>query len=278
MIGGAEDVARGLLRGKRALITGGGNGMGQASAMLFADHGAAVGVLDLRADLAEEVAASIRAAGGSAVAVQADVTNEQDVQRAVAAVADALGGLNLLVNCAGVTNRLVPLEAMSLDRWDQTMSVNLRSQVLMCRAAFPWLAREGGAVINIASSAGVTSYPFAADYATSKAGVIMLTRQLASEWGPHGIRVNAISPGSIDTGFGRGEGRNRPALDPALRARRERSVPLGRLGQAEDVARVVLFLASSLAGYVSGANIMVDGGQMQMLVSATSEEVGTTQR
>ena len=276
MIGSVEQLSRGLLRGRCAMITGGGNGMGHASARLFANHGAAVGVVDLHAELAEEVADEIRRQGGRAVAVCADVSDEAEVRQAVETVAANLGGLHVLVNCAGVTNRLVSLDAMSLERWDQTMNVNLRSQVLTCRAAFPWLSREGGAIINISSAAGVTGYPGAADYATSKAGVIMLTRQLASEWGRYGIRVNSIAPGSIDTGFGRGDGRNRPALDPELRARREKSVPLGRLGRAEDIALVVLFLASDLAGYVSGANIVVDGGQMQMLVSGISEAVRTS--
>jgi NAD(P)-dependent dehydrogenase (short-subunit alcohol dehydrogenase family) len=259
-----------LLEGKRALITGAGSGIGRATARLFAEHGAAVGVVDINGEAAEAVAAELRAGSAAAVAVQADVADPAAVERIVQTVADAFGGLNILVNNAGIPGGPPQrLDELPMERWDRTLDVNLRAHLLLARTAFPWLAREGGAVVNTASSAAIAGYPSSPDYAVSKAGVVMLTRQLAAHWGPHGIRVNAVAPGLIDTGFGRRAAGAPPApTDPAVRAQRTRHIPLGRLGVAEDVARVILFLASDLAGYVTGANILVDGGLLQMFYPA----------
>ncbi len=152
------------------------------------------------------------------------------------------------------------------------MDVNLRAHLMFCQQAFPWLARAGGAIVNNASSAALVGFPYTADYATSKAGVVMLTRELAAEWGKHGIRVNSVAPGLIDTGFGRARtGGPRVPIDPEARARRVKHIPLGRLGEAEDVARVMLFLASDLAAYVTGENILIDGGLLQMFYPAIFE-------
>jgi len=260
-----------LLEGKWALVTGGASGIGRATARLFAEQGAAVGVVDVVAEAAEAVAGEIRAGGGSAISVQADVADEAAVRRAVESVARAFGGLNIIVNNAGIPGGpATTLDQMTLERWDHTMAVNLRAHLLVCQAAFPWLSRAGGAVVNNASSAAVAGFPFTSDYATSKAGVVMLTRQLAAEWGPHGIRVNSVAPGLIDTGFGRARnpGQPRPPDDPESRAQRVRHIPLGRLGEADDVASVILFLASDLARYVTGENILVDGGLLQMFYPA----------
>jgi NAD(P)-dependent dehydrogenase (short-subunit alcohol dehydrogenase family) len=262
----------GLLLEKRlALITGAGSGIGRATARLFADEGASVGVVDLVAEAADQVAAEIQAGGGTALAVQADVAQEADVRRAVDAVAQAFGGLNIVVNNAGIPGGPpTTLDRMNMARWDHTLAVNLRAQLLVAQAAFPWLSRAGGAIVNNASSAAIAGFPYTSDYATSKAGVVMLTRELAAEWGRYSIRVNSIAPGLIDTGFGRARtpGQPRPTEDPESRAARTRHIPLGRLGEAEDVARVILFLASDLAGYVTGANILVDGGLLQMFYPA----------
>jgi NAD(P)-dependent dehydrogenase (short-subunit alcohol dehydrogenase family) len=261
----------GLLQGRWGLVTGAGGGIGRATARLFAAEGAAVGVVDLDGDAAEAVAAEIRASSGTALALQADVADEAAVRRAVEAVVGAFGGLNVLVNNAGIPGGpATTLDRMSLERWDRTLAVNLRAHLLVCQAAFPWLSRAGGAVVNNASSAAMAGFPYTADYATSKAGVVMLTRQLAAEWGRHGIRVNSVAPGLIDTGFGRARapGQPRPPEDPEARARRVKHIPLGRLGEAEDVAKVILFLASDLAAYVTGENILVDGGLLQMFYPA----------
>ncbi|MDE3076622.1 MAG: SDR family oxidoreductase [Chloroflexota bacterium] len=258
-----------LLEGKRALITGAGSGIGRAAAQLFAAEGAAAGVIDIVEQAAEETAARIAAAGGKAVACRADVANEEDVRRCVETVAGELGGLDILVNNAGIPGGPpTTLDQMSLERWDRNLAVNLRAHLLFCQAAFPWLRRQGGAIVNNASSAAVAGFPYTADYATAKAGVVMLTRQLAAEWGVHGIRANSVAPGLIDTGFGRARGEPQQPPDPEERARRVRHIPLGRLGEAEDVARVMLFLASDLARYVTGENILVDGGLLQMFYPA----------
>ena len=142
--------------------------------------------------------------------------------------------------------------------------MNLRAHLVLAKAAFPWLARDGGAIVATASTGGMTGLPLAADYGTSKAAVIMLTRQLAAEWGRYRIRANCISPGVVATGFGmpRAPGQERPAVDAAFRTQREQWIPLGRLADPEEIAKVMLFLASDLASYVSGANIVVDGGEL----------------
>src|SRR5579859_5722507 len=144
------------------------------------------------------------------------------------------------------------------------LRVNFRGYLLMSRAALPWLVKDHGVVVNNASSVALSSAPGGAHYTTAKAAVVMLTRQLAGEWGPRGVRVNAVAPGIINTGFGRPPDK-RNTHDPALRARHERYIPLGREGTADDVAKVILFLCSELAAYVTGQTILIDGGLLDMV-------------
>jgi NAD(P)-dependent dehydrogenase (short-subunit alcohol dehydrogenase family) len=255
----------GLVEGHVALVSGAGSGIGLATARLLAAHGARVALVDLNGAGAEQGAAEIRASGGEAIAWQADASDERDVQRVVAATADAFGGLTVLVNNAGISSgERAASDELSMERWDQMMRVNFRGYLLMARAAVPWLSKRGGAVVNNASSAGIASTPGAAHYATAKAAIIMLTRNLAVEWAPRGVRVNAVAPGIIDTGFGRPDGQ-RHIVDQARRARHERYIPLGRVGVAEDIAKVMLFLCSDLAGYVTGQTLLVDGGLLDMV-------------
>jgi NAD(P)-dependent dehydrogenase (short-subunit alcohol dehydrogenase family) len=254
-----------LLEGKSALVTGGANGMGRAAARLFAGQGAAVGVVDVVEELAMEVAEQIEAEGGRAIGVRADVASEHDVRNAIDTVVSQFGGLHVLVNNAGVSGGgNAPMEDMPQERWDRTFDINLRAHLMAARAAFPYLKRQGGAIVGTSSSAGLTGLPGSGDYAVSKTGVIALTRQLAAEWGKYGIRVNCISPGVIDTGFGRPRerGQERPASDPQRYAFRTQFIPLGRVGTAEDIAKVMLFLASDLSSFVTGQNILVDGGEL----------------
>ena len=259
------DMADALLAGKVALVTGAGNGIGRATARLFAEHGAAVAVVDVQHDLAREVAEQIVQAGGTAHAFGADVSVDEEVQRTIEAAANQLGGLQILINNAGISGGgNVAVDGMPLERWDRTMRINLRAHLVAAQCALPWLRQRGGAIVGTASSAGLTSLPGSADYAISKAGVVMLTRQLAAEWGKYGIRVNCVAPGVIDTGFGqpRQPGQERPPRDPRRYEYRSQFIPLGRVGTAEDIAGVMLFLASDLAGFVTGQAILADGGEL----------------
>lgn len=202
----------GLVEGQIALVSGAGSGIGRATARMLAEQGARVALADLNGASAEDAATEILQMGGKAIALEGNAADETDVARMVEATADAFGGLTVLVNNAGIASGArATADEISLERWDEMLRVNFRGYLLMSRAALPWLAKSGGVVVNNASSVAFSTSPWAAHYATAKAAVVMLTRQLAVEWGPRGIRVNAVAPGIIDTGFGR------PA-DPPRRA------------------------------------------------------------
>jgi NAD(P)-dependent dehydrogenase (short-subunit alcohol dehydrogenase family) len=238
--------------GRRALVTGGGSGIGLATARLLRSGGAAVALLDHGAAVADA------AAELGAAAVRADVRDEAAVTDAVAEAEAALGGAPDLLVCAAGIYRFTPLLELGGAAWDDVLATNLRGAFLTGREVARRLAVTGaeGAIVNLASMAARstdTAEP-AAHYAASKAGVVSLTRQMAAEWGPR-IRVNAVSPGVIDT----------PMLrimdDPAAgRAYLDARVPLRRLGAAGEVAAVIAFLLSDAASYVTGADVPVDGG------------------
>jgi NAD(P)-dependent dehydrogenase (short-subunit alcohol dehydrogenase family) len=255
----------GLVEGRAALITGGGSGIGRATARLLAEHGARVAIVDIDAKGAQQTAEALRTTGAHSIAIPADVADPDQVTRAVHTAAESFGGLDLLVNNAGIpAGPRLSSEEVELTHWEHILRVDFWGYLLFARAALPWLERSRGAVVNNASSVAISSAPFSSPYTTAKAAVVMLTRQLAGEWGPRGIRVNAVSPGIINTGFGR-PADQRHVVDPDLRARHERYIPLGREGTADDVARVILFLCSDLAAYVTGQNILIDGGLLDMV-------------
>lgn len=246
------------LEAKVALITGGGSGIGRAAARLFAAEGAKVVVADLVRDAAHATAEELRSAGGQAVAVGADVTDEAQVGTIVSAAMDAFGQLHVLFNSAGI----FPgddgglLETPS-DTWDKVMDVNLKGVWLCCRAAVPaMLDSGGGSVVNVASFVALMGAATAQiAYTASKGGVLAFTRELAVEYARRGIRANALCPGPIQT----------PLLaaliaDPERRARRLVHIPMGRFGQAEEIARAALFLASDESSFMTGASLVVDGG------------------
>ncbi len=247
------------LAGKVAAITGAArNGLGRAIALAFAREGAAVGVLDIRSS--DETVAAVGGLGQRAFGVQADVADPDATAAALARIAAALGPIDVLVNAAAVLARGPVLELL-LDDWDRLYQVNLRGYFVTSR----WVAKEmvrrgaGGSIINIASISGVVATPNQAHYCALKGGVIALTRCMAVELAPLGIRVNAISPGAFETDI------NRERLqDPVFRASRTDPVPLARVGRPEEVAGAAVLLASEEGSFMVGANVIVDGGQLAL--------------
>jgi NAD(P)-dependent dehydrogenase (short-subunit alcohol dehydrogenase family) len=243
------------LSGRVAIVTGAGAGMGTGIARRFAEAGASIAVHYLKsADGALRLADAVEAIGGRAVAVQADLTAAADVERLMTTVREALGAVDVLVNNAGVYP-VSELTEMSEAEWDLVVDANLKSVHLATQAAARLMraARHGGAIVNIASIEAGNVAPGHAHYAAAKAGVVMYTRAAARELGPFGIRVNAVSPGLIW----------RERLDedwPDGVRRYQRAVPLGRLGDSADVADACLFLASTAARWITGAELVVDGG------------------
>jgi len=244
---------RGPLEGRRALVTGGAGGIGLATARVLHERGAAVALLDRDGD------ALRRAADGIGAAVVADVLDGESVRTAVDQASTSTGGpIDLLVNAAGVY-RIAPMLDMEIAEWEDVLGVNLRGSWLVAREVVRALVGLGrpGSIVNISSTAGLvadSSEP-SAHYNASKAGVIALTRQMAVEWSRHGIRANAVCPGVIDTPMLRIM--DRPDVGQRYL---DEGVPLGRLGTPEEVARLIAFLSSDEASYVTGVAVPIDGG------------------
>ena len=244
------------LTGKIALVTGGGTGIGRAIVLAIAREGAAVAVnYSKSADSARETAREAERAGVRAVAVRADVSQDTQARAMVGEVVSGLGGLDLLVNNAGWTRRVphAQLEDLTDEIWDGVMAVNVRGAFHCVRAAAPHMARRGGgAIVNITSVAGFTGEGSSMAYAASKAALGILTRSLARVLAPQGIRVNAVAPGLLATGFGGG------FITEEVQQKRARVTPTGRLTTVDELADAVVFMLAN--GAMTGATTIVDGG------------------
>ncbi|HYA97741.1 MAG TPA: SDR family NAD(P)-dependent oxidoreductase [Methylomirabilota bacterium] len=247
------------LDGKIALVTGGGAGIGRAIALAYAREGARVAIAGRRREPLEETAKEIRAGGGKALEIACDVVRAADAQRAVAETAKRFGGLNVLVNNAGVVS-VSTIESISEQDWDRVIETNLKGPFLMSRAALPELRRAGGgAIVNIGSVLGLVGMRDRAAYCASKGGVTLLTKAMAMDHAHEKIRVNCICPSIVETDLMK-KVFAQAADEAAMRRARVAQIPLGRMGAPEDVAEMAVFLASEEASWVTGAAIPLDGG------------------
>ncbi|MFE3200036.1 SDR family NAD(P)-dependent oxidoreductase [Embleya sp. NPDC055664] len=247
----------GSLHGKVAIVTGGGSGIGRATALMFGAEGADVVIADIDAAAATRVAEEISAQGGRAVAVKADVSAEADCVGVVAAAVETFGGLHVLFNNAGIIRRADAI-GTSVDEWDRVMAVNVRSVFLMCKHAVPAMT-DGGSIVNTGSGWGLKGGGNAISYCASKAAVVNMTRALAIDHAAAGIRVNSVNPGDTDTPMLREEARQLSEDWAAFEADAA-DRPMGRAGRPDEIARAVLFLASDAASYITGTALVVDGG------------------
>ncbi len=262
------------LTGKHAIVWGGGFGMGERTAIRLSEAGARVAVLDLEQGRADIVAGAIEAAGGTAIALQADATSEASVEAAHAAAEAEFGPVDVMATVIGlgVWDQVVD---MSLEKFNQSILLNLTSFFLPARAAGRSLLKHGkpGAIACVTSVSGLTSAPNHAGYGAAKAGMINLVRTMADEWGPYGIRVNAAMPGSAAT----------PRLTlneeglAKFNAVMKNKIPLGRAATPDELAKAILFLLSDLASYVSGHNLHVDGGWTSTFLMQAVGEGGPNQ-
>ena len=247
----------GRMDGKVALISGGARGMGASEARMFAAEGAAVVIGDILDDEGEAAAAEIRAAGGESQYHHLDVTQESNWNQAVAFTISRFGKLNVLVNNAGIGSSPFQIHEEPVDLWDRTIDVNLKGVFLGTRAAIPAMRDAGGgSIINISSQLGIVAVPYnGAAYQTAKGGVRILTKAAALQYAGDAIRVNSVHPGPITTDMTRA-GRNDPERLAMMLAR----IPMGRYGEPEEVAHAVLYLASDESTFVTGSEVVVDGG------------------
>lgn len=253
------------LRSKVALVTGAGSGIGRASALKLAEAGAVVGVLGHTRSELEKTAAEIEAIGGAAVVLEADVADEVSMRNSISTLIETSGRLDIVVANAGINGVWAPIDDLKPGEWDQTIRVNLRGTYLTLNASVPHLKKQGGSVVVVSSINGNRTFstPGATAYAATKAAQVAIVQQLALELGRHGIRVNAVCPGAIETSIND---------NTKVRGERETAVPVdypagdipitgGRSGESEDVASVILFLASDQSRHVTGTPVYIDGGQ-----------------
>lgn len=250
----------GRVEDKVALVTGGASGIGAASAQLLAKEGARVVVTDLQVEKGETIVTSIVEEGGNAFFLEHDVTDETSWEKVMASVLDRYGQLNILLNSAGILNDLMTLEETSLESWRRVMTVNLDGTFLGVKHGIRTIKKFGGSIINMSSLHGLLGSPLVGGYGPSKGGILSLTKSAAMECAHlgHNIRVNAILPAYIDTEMT--ETLTAELGGEQIRQRFASRNPLGRLGRPEEVAEAVVFLASDAASYMTGTELVMDGG------------------
>ena len=247
----------GKLDGKVALITGAASGMGRATAMLFAGEGAKVAIADCVEEGGLETVQKIKQEAGEAIFINVDVAKAAEVEQMVGKAVGEYGRVDVLFNNAGVAGKTIRTAEYTEEEWDQVLSVNLKGVFLGSKYIVPvMLSQGGGVIVNTASTGGMVGLPFMPAYCASKAGVILLTKTMAMEYGGDNIRVNCICPGAIHTAM------TEPWLpaDPAARQAHMQANLLGRWGRPEDIAAAALYLASDDAAYLTGVALVVDGG------------------
>ena len=247
------------MEGRVAFVTGGGSGMGRETARLLAEAGAHVTICDRDGDAARETARIVEEAGGTARADEVDVSDSPAVDRAVAAATEALGPIDALVNIAGIY-QVAAVEDITDEDWARMFAVHVNGTFHTCRAVLPgMIATKSGAIVNMSSLHAVRGQANAAHYAAAKGAIIGLTKSIAREKGPLGIRANAVAPGPIDTPLWRG------AVPPdeidAVMAKRSETIPVGRLGEPAEVAQTIVHLLSPAASYITGQVVTIDGGE-----------------
>lgn len=254
------------LSGKTALVTGAGSGIGKATALLLAREGANVAVLSRTAEEIDAVAAEIEAAGGKAISIPADVSDDADMKAVVAKVVERFGALDIVVANAGINGVWAPIEDITPEEWDQTISVNLRGTYLTIHHAVPRLeAAGGGAIVIISSINGTRTFtsPGASAYSATKAAQVAMAQQLALELGPRKIRVNAVCPGAIESEIDDNTEKRGVEKTEIKVEFPNGDIPItgGEPGKASDVADVVLFLVSDASKHITGTPVWIDGGQ-----------------
>ncbi|MDR6122920.1 NAD(P)-dependent dehydrogenase (short-subunit alcohol dehydrogenase family) [Bacillus sp. SLBN-46] len=244
------------LNKKIAIVTGGGSGIGRAAAVRFAKEGAKVALADINSIMGEETVSLIKEAGGEAIFVKTDVADSEQIKQLIQITSNTFGGLHIMFNNAGIGNSEVRSVDLAEEEWDRVVDINLKGVFLGIKYAVPEISKSGGgSIINTSSLLGLKGQKYMSAYNASKAGVVVLTKNAALEYGKYNIRVNAIAPGVIDTKIIENWKQNERKWPIISRAN-----ALGRIGTPDEVANAVLFLASDEASFITGTTLSVDGG------------------
>jgi len=249
------------LKGKAAIVTGASSGIGRATVIKLAQEGARVAAVARTASKLAELVGEIKAAGGEAVAISADVTEADQCERVVAEAVKAFGGIDILVNAAGIINT-GNIETAKLDDWDYMMNINVRAPFYLAQLALPYLSKTHGSIVHVSSVTGIRAFPGVLAYCVSKAAVTQLTYCSALELAAKGVRVNAVCPGVVRTQLHRTGYMNEEQYAGFLEHSKT-THPLGRVGEPEEIADLIAFLASPKAGWITGEAVAIDGGRAQ---------------